>query len=101
MPCPGRAPMPVRERTGDYHPSRATQGYHNARLRFPHRLNRDQQLGHFPQAFSDLSLIKAAINPDYQLKHGAGLRLVVTCRPDSPRWKPPRPVDRVRRRRQQ
>ncbi len=65
--------MPVRERTGDHHSSPATQGYHNARLRFPHRLNRDQQLGHFPQAFSHLSLIKAATNLDYQLKLGAGL----------------------------
>ena len=31
-----------------------------------------EQLGNFPQAFSHLSLIDAAINLDYQLKHGAG-----------------------------
>jgi GH15 family glucan-1,4-alpha-glucosidase len=31
-----------------------------------------EQLGNFPQAFSHLSLINAAINLDYQLKHGAG-----------------------------
>jgi hypothetical protein len=27
---PGRAPTPVRERTGDHHSSRASRGYHNA-----------------------------------------------------------------------
>ncbi len=31
-----------------------------------------EQLGNFPQAFSHLSLISAAINLDYQLDHGAG-----------------------------
>src|SRR5262249_41052056 len=31
-----------------------------------------EQLGNFPQAFSHLSLIHAAINLDYQPDHGAG-----------------------------
>ncbi len=31
-----------------------------------------EQLGNFPQAFSHLSLISAAINLDYQLDHGFG-----------------------------
>ena len=31
-----------------------------------------EQLGNFPQAFSHLSLISAAINLDHQLDHGAG-----------------------------
>jgi GH15 family glucan-1,4-alpha-glucosidase len=31
-----------------------------------------EQLGNFPQAFSHLSLINAAINLDYQLDHGFG-----------------------------
>ena len=31
-----------------------------------------EQLGNFPQAFSHLSLINAAINLDYQLDHGVG-----------------------------
>jgi GH15 family glucan-1,4-alpha-glucosidase len=31
-----------------------------------------EQIGNFPQAFSHLSLISAAVNLDYQLEHGAG-----------------------------
>jgi GH15 family glucan-1,4-alpha-glucosidase len=31
-----------------------------------------EQIGNFPQAFSHLSLIRAAMNLDYQLDHGAG-----------------------------
>ena len=31
-----------------------------------------EQIGNFPQAFSHLSLISAAMNLDYQLDHGSG-----------------------------
>ena len=31
-----------------------------------------EQLGNFPQAFSHLSLISAAMNLDHQLDHGPG-----------------------------
>ena len=41
-----------------------------------------EQLGNFPQAFSHLSLINAAINLDYQLDHGSGLvdQVIATAR---------------------
>jgi GH15 family glucan-1,4-alpha-glucosidase len=47
-----------------------------------------EQLGNFPQAFSHLSLISAAINLDYQLDHGAGQAdQVLAARPDRAGWR--------------
>jgi GH15 family glucan-1,4-alpha-glucosidase len=44
-----------------------------------------EQLGNFPQAFSHLSLINAAINLDYQLDHGAGNVDVIRAAQGRPR----------------
>jgi GH15 family glucan-1,4-alpha-glucosidase len=47
-----------------------------------------EQIGNFPQAFSHLSLISAAINLDYQLDHGAGQAdQVLAARPDRAGWR--------------
>ena len=48
-----------------------------------------EQLGNFPQAFSHLALVNAAINLDYQLDHGAGNVEPVLARASAPRHPDP------------